>query len=86
MHESQIAQLEKLESQIRDIKGMIVSDVYCIDILTRIRSVSRSLSKVEYTIFKNHLESCVRKSFSEGTLFDKNRRIDEVQDFLARAR
>ncbi len=86
MHESQIAQLNLIENQLRDIKRMINKEGYCINILTQIRSASRTLSQVENIIFKSHLESCVRKTFSEGNPFDRNARINEVQALLAQTR
>jgi DNA-binding FrmR family transcriptional regulator len=86
MHESQITQLNVIENQIRGITRMINDGGYCINILTQIRSASRTLSPVENTIFKNHLENCVRKTFSEGNSFDRNARINEVQELLSKAR
>ncbi|NOY85795.1 MAG: metal-sensitive transcriptional regulator [Deltaproteobacteria bacterium] len=86
MHESQLAQLNLIGNQIRGITRMITDGGYCINILTEIRSASRTMSQVEYNIFKNHLESCVRRSISEGDSFERDARINEVQDLLAKAK
>lgn len=86
MHESQIAQLDMIENEVIYIKRMIHDAGRCISILSRIRSASRTLSQVEYNIFKSHLESCVRKSFSEGNVLDKRKRMDEVQALPAQSR
>ena len=37
-HESQISRLQKIEGQVRGIKGMIENKRYCVDILTQLRS------------------------------------------------
>ena len=63
--------MHRIEGQVRGIERMIEEDVYCIDILTQIAAVTRTLQKVALGIVSEHLNHCVRGAIEtdpeEGT-------------------
>lgn len=63
--------LRRIEGQVRGLQRMIDEDVYCIDILTQVTSVTRALQKVGLALLSQHMETCVRTAVAtdgpEGT-------------------
>lgn len=58
-----LANLRKIEGQIRGLQRMVGEDVYCIDILTQISAASGALRKVAVALLEDHLALCM----AEGT-------------------
>jgi DNA-binding FrmR family transcriptional regulator len=54
---------------------MTEDDRYCVDISTQISASMAMLKKANLVILKNHLDTCVRESFIDGTSQEK---IDEI--------
>lgn len=61
-----ISRLNRIEGQVRGIKGMIERDVYCDDILHQIASVQSALNGVGKQLLEDHLKSCVVERIEEG--------------------
>lgn len=70
-----INRLNRIEGQIRGIRGMLESDAYCADILTQSAAASAALSAFNRELITNHIKSCVARDLREGK--------DEVIDELA---
>lgn len=51
--------LNRLEGQIRGIKGMVEEDVYCDDILVQVAAVKSALDAFASSLFEDHLKTCV---------------------------
>lgn len=66
--------LNRIEGQIRGIKGMIDKDVYCDDVITQISATQSALNSVAKILLEGHLKGCVVDRLSEGD--------DEVLDEL----
>jgi CsoR family transcriptional regulator, copper-sensing transcriptional repressor len=66
--------LNRIEGQIRGIKGMIDKDVYCDDVITQIAATQSALNSVAKILLEGHLKGCVVDRLSEGD--------DEVLDEL----
>ncbi|MEH7225678.1 metal-sensitive transcriptional regulator [Bacillus sp. JJ1566] len=66
--------LNRIEGQIRGIKGMIEKDVYCDDVITQISATQSALNSVAKILLEGHLKGCVVDRLSEGD--------DEVLDEL----
>ena len=49
-HRDRIANLKRIEGQIRGIIAMIEDERYCIDILDQLKAVKNSISSVEHNI------------------------------------
>lgn len=58
--------LNRIEGQIRGIKGMIEKDVYCDDIITQLSATQSALNSVGKILLEGHLKGCVVDRLSEG--------------------
>jgi len=63
---SLISRLNRIEGQVRGIKGLIEKDTYCDDVLNQISSVQSALNGVGKLLLENHLKSCVIERIQEG--------------------
>jgi DNA-binding FrmR family transcriptional regulator len=64
----------RIEGQIRGIKGMIDRDVYCDDILHQIAAAQSALNSLGKIILEQHMHSCIVDRIQEGD----NTVIDEL--------
>lgn len=58
--------LNRIEGQIRGIKGMIERDAYCDDVITQISATQAALNSVANILLEGHLKSCVRNKMLAG--------------------
>jgi DNA-binding FrmR family transcriptional regulator len=63
-----IARLNRIEGQVRGIKGMIEKDVYCDDVLNQISAVHSALNSVGRQILNSHMKSCLVERIQAGDL------------------
>ena len=63
-----IARLNRIEGQIRGIKGMIEKDTYCDHVLNQISAVQSALNGVGKLLLAGHMRSCVVERIREGDL------------------
>lgn len=68
-----IHRLNRIEGQVRGIKGMIEKDLPCNDVLNQVASIQAALSAVTRIMFEKHLKNCI--SFKED---DNNKQVDEL--------
>ena len=54
-----IHRLNRIEGQVRGIKGMVENDAYCVDILNQVAAVSAALNSFNKVLLANHIETCV---------------------------
>ena len=63
--------LNRIEGQLRGIKGMVENDAYCPDILIQVSAATAALNSFNKVLLANHIESCVvddLKEEKEGTV------------------
>ena len=58
--------LNRIEGQIRGIKGMIENDVYCDDVITQLSATQSALNSVAKILLEGHLKGCVVDRLGEG--------------------
>lgn len=61
-----IHRLNRIEGQIRGLRGMLEKDAYCINILTQSAAVSAALNGFNKELLANHLRTCVSEDIREG--------------------
>lgn len=61
-----ITRLNRVEGQIRGIKGMIDKDVYCDDVITQLAATQSALNAVAKILLEGHLKGCVVTRLGEG--------------------
>ncbi|MGN0371338.1 MAG: metal-sensing transcriptional repressor [Enterocloster sp.] len=69
-----IHRLNRIEGQIRGIRGMVEKDAYCTDILIQVAAVNAALNSFNKVLLANHIRTCVAKDIREG----KEETIDEL--------
>lgn len=68
------ARLNRIEGQIRGIKGMVEKDAYCDEVLNQIAAVQSALNSVGRILLEGHMKSCVIERIQDGD----NTVIDEL--------
>lgn len=69
-----INRLNRIEGQIRGIKGMVEKNIYCTDILIQVAAANAALNAFNKELLANHIKTCVARDIKEG----KNETIDEL--------
>lgn len=69
-----ITRLNRIEGQIRGIRGMVERDAYCTDILTQVSAVSAALSSFNKVLLANHIKTCVAQDIRDG----KDETVDDL--------
>ena len=73
-----INRLNRIEGQIRGIRGMVESDAYCTDILTQVSAVQSALNAFSRELLANHIRTCVAQDIRAG----RDETIDELVSTL----
>ncbi|MDD4699543.1 MAG: metal-sensitive transcriptional regulator, partial [Oscillospiraceae bacterium] len=58
--------LNRVEGQVRGIKGMIEKDVYCDDVLNQISAAQAALDSISKLVLENHIRGCLVKKIQDG--------------------
>lgn len=61
-----VHRLNRIEGQVRGIKGMVDKDVYCDDIITQLSATQSALNSVAKVLLQGHLKGCVVDRLAEG--------------------
>lgn len=65
-HKSLINRLNRIEGQIRGIKGMVEKDAYCTDIITQVAAATAALNAFNKELLSNHIKTCVAQDVRAG--------------------
>ncbi|UPG66002.1 metal-sensing transcriptional repressor [Metabacillus endolithicus] len=63
-----ITRLNRIEGQIRGIKGLVEKDTYCDDVITQVSAVQSALNSFSKVLLETHLKSCVTERIRAGDL------------------
>ena len=69
-----IHRLNRIEEQIRGIRGMLEKDAYCTDILVQSAAVNAAVNAFNKELLASHIRGCVARDIREG----KDDVIDEL--------
>ncbi|MFC5704290.1 metal-sensitive transcriptional regulator [Cohnella faecalis] len=61
-----MTRLNRIEGQVRGVKGMIEKDTYCDDVLNQIAAIQSALGSVGKLLLEGHMRSCVIERIQEG--------------------
>ena len=70
--------LNRIEGQIRGLKGMLEEDCYCNDILIQSAAAGAALDAFERELLSAHMHSCVANDLREG----RDEVIDELMETM----
>lgn len=68
MKKNLTTRLNRIEGQVRGIKGMIDKDTYCDDVITQIAATQSALNSVSKLLLEGHMKSCIVDRIQEGDL------------------
>lgn len=69
-----IHRLNRIEGQIRGIKGMIEKSAYCTDVLVQSSAVTAAMNAFNKELLASHIKTCVARDIRDG----KDETIDEL--------
>ena len=73
-----IHRLNRIEGQIRGIKGMLEKDAYCTDILVQVAAVNSALNSFNKELLAEHIRTCVIEDIKAG----KEDTVDDLVDTI----
>lgn len=73
-----IRRLNRIEGQIRGIRGMVEKSAYCPDILIQAAAANAALDAFERALLANHIKTCVVQDIRAG----RGEMVDELIDTL----
>ena len=65
-YKSLIHRLNRIEGQVRGIRGMLENDAYCPDILVQSAAVNAAINAFNKELLASHIRSCVAHDIREG--------------------
>ena len=77
-YKSLVHRLNRIEGQIRGIRGMLEKSAYCPDILAQAAAANAALNAFSRELLAQHLRTCVVQDIRQ----DKDETIDELMDTL----
>ncbi|MCH5316413.1 MAG: metal-sensing transcriptional repressor [Eubacterium sp.] len=73
-YKSLINRLNRIEGQIRGIKGMVEKDAYCTDIITQVAAATAALNAFNRELLSTHIKTCVADDIKAG----KSETVDDL--------
>ncbi|HCT90802.1 MAG TPA: metal-sensitive transcriptional repressor [Lachnospiraceae bacterium] len=61
-----IHRLNRIEGQIRGIRGMVEQDAYCIDIVNQVAAANAALNSFNKLLLSEHIRTCVTEDIRNG--------------------
>ncbi|MCH5190980.1 MAG: metal-sensing transcriptional repressor [Oscillospiraceae bacterium] len=65
-YKSLIHRLNRIEGQIRGIKGMVEKNAYCTDIIVQVAAANAALNAFNRELLSNHIKTCVAEDIKAG--------------------
>lgn len=75
-HKKLIHRLNRIEGQIRGIKGMVEKNAYCTDIIVQVAAANAALNAFNKELLASHIKTCVAEDIKQG-------KEDSLEDLLA---
>ena len=73
-----IHRLNRIEGQVRGIRGMVEKNAYCPDILVQVAAVNAALAAFNRELLGQHIKTCVKRDILAG----KDETLDELLSTL----
>lgn len=69
-----VNRLNRIEGQIRGIRGMVEKNAYCTDIIIQVSAVKAALNAFNKELLANHIKTCVTDDIKAG----KTETVDDL--------
>ncbi len=70
--------LNRIEGQIRGVKGMLEKDAYCVDIITQVSAIAAALNSFNRVILSEYIKTCMKNDIQTG----KDNSAEELADLV----
>ena len=70
--------LNRIEGQVRGIRGMLEKDAYCVDILVQVAAANSALNSFSKELLAQHISTCVADDLRAGS----EAKLDELMNLL----
>ena len=77
-----VHRLNRIEGQIRGIKGMLDHSAYCPDILTQVAAVNAALNAFGRELLSSHIRTCVVEDVRAGKEDTVDELLTTLQKFM----
>ncbi len=84
-HKSHLTRVNRIEGQVKGIKGMIEEGKYCVDILTQIKAIRSALKGLELQILEGHANHCLLNAVKSGSKKDAEEKINEIMELIKKS-
>ena len=77
-YKSLMNRLNRIEGQIRGVKGMLERSAYCTDILIQVSAINAALNAFNKELLAEHIRTCVAQDIRSGN----DETVDELVSVL----
>ncbi len=74
-----LLRLKTLRGHLDGVIRLVEQDAYCVDVMKQIAACQASLERVNQTLLRNHLNTCVTEAVKRG---EGPQAIDELMDIM----
>ncbi|MEE1220079.1 MAG: metal-sensing transcriptional repressor [Ruminococcus sp.] len=75
-----INRLNRIEGQVRGVKGMVEKNAYCTDIIVQVSAINAALNSFNKELLANHIRTCVVDDIKDG----KDDTLDDLINTLSK--
>ena len=65
-YDALIKRLNRIEGQVRGVRGMVEKEAYCTDILTQVSAIQSALNAFSRELLASHIRTCVVDGIQSG--------------------
>ena len=65
-YDALIRRLNRIEGQVRGVRGMVEREAYCTDILTQVSAIQSALNAFSRELLGSHIRTCVVRDIQNG--------------------
>ena len=65
-YDALLKRLNRIEGQVRGVRGMVERDAYCTDILVQVSAIQSALNAFSRELLANHIRTCVVDGIRAG--------------------
>lgn len=81
-YDALLKRLNRIEGQVRGVRGMVEKDAYCTDILTQVSAIQSALNAFSKELLANHIHSCVVQDIQNGNLEVVDELVSTIQKLM----
>ena len=81
-YDALIRRLNRIEGQVRGVRGMVEREAYCTDILTQVSAIQAALNAFSRELLANHIHTCVVQDIQAGKLEVVDDLVSTIQKMM----